>query len=166
LADVRGQHWLSQLQSLDLTGYLPGGILVKVDRASMLTSLEVRSPLLDHVVFEFMARVPPELKVSQRESKVLLKRAVADLLPRTILNRRKRGFDLPTGAWLRGPLLPLLRDTLLASGAWCGRLFARPGLERLVTEHAGGRADHKGRLWALLCLELWAQNYATGTSDG
>lgn len=166
LANVGGQHWLSQLQSLDLSGYLPGGILVKVDRASMLTSLEVRSPLLDQVVFEFMARVPPELKVSQRESKVLLKRAVADLLPPTILNRRKRGFDLPTGAWLRGPLLPLLRDTLLASSAWCGRLFARPELERLVTEHGGGRGDHKGRLWALLCLELWAQNYAAGASNG
>jgi asparagine synthase (glutamine-hydrolysing) len=166
LESVADRPWLSQLQHLDLHGFLPAGVLVKVDRASMFPSLEVRSPLLDHVVFEFMARVPPELKVNGHESKVLLKRAVADLLPPVILNRRKRGFDLPTGAWLRGPLLPLLQDALLSANAWTSRLLNRREVERLVSTHASAQADHKGRLWALLCLELWARAHAPSAAHG
>ena len=125
----------------------------------MLTSLEVRSPLLDHVVFEFMARVPPHLKLDGRQSKLLLKRAAGDLLPPAILARRKRGFDLPMNEWLRGPLRPMIEDLLLAPSARSAALFERTVLQRLATEHAAGTVRHDGRLWTLLCLELWLREF-------
>ncbi len=158
--------WLSQLQHLDLTSYLPGDILVKVDRASMFTSLEVRSPLLDHEIFEFMAGVPIHYKMTSRESKVLLKRAVADLLPAAILGRRKRGFDLPMGLWLRGPLQPLLQDLLLSPTSRTGEFLDATAVARLVAAHQTGQADHSWRLWTLLCLELWMREYLPAVSDG
>jgi asparagine synthase (glutamine-hydrolysing) len=154
--------YLSQLQYADLVGYLPGDILVKVDRASMFTSLEVRSPLLDHVVFEFMARVPPRFKLDGQESKLLLKRAAGDVLPPSILARRKRGFDLPVGDWLRGPLRPMLEDLLLAPTARSATLFDREAIRRLAAEHTTGRMRHDGRLWTLLCLELWLREFPPG----
>ncbi len=166
LAATAGLPWLSQLQHLDLVGYLPADILVKVDRASMATSLEVRSPLLDHEVFEFMAAVPPELKMTDRDSKVLLKRAVADLLPPEILSRRKRGFDLPMALWLRGPLQPMLRDLLLGPSSRTAEFAHRPVLARLVDEHTAQRADHGWRLWSLLCFELWAREYLVPAPHG
>lgn len=157
LDSVASHDWLSQLQYNDWRTYLPGDILVKVDRASMLASLEVRSPLLDHVVFEFMAGVPAALRLNGRESKVLLKQAVRDLLPPVILRRRKRGFDLPMGQWLCGPLRPMLEDLLLAPQARVAAFCEPAAMRRLVEEHVAGRVRHDGRLWALLCLELWAR---------
>jgi len=165
LEPARDLPWLSQLQYLDLVRYMPADILVKVDRASMLASLEVRSPLLDHRVFEFMARVSPDLKLNGRQSKVLLRRAIGDLLPEGILARRKRGFDLPMGAWLSGPLQPMLRDLLLEPSARVGRWFDRGVVRQLVEDHSQGRAEHQGRLWSLLCLELWAREYLSHTGS-
>jgi asparagine synthase (glutamine-hydrolysing) len=103
--------------------------------------------------------VPPWLKMNGRESKVLLKQAVRDLLPAPILTRRKRGFDLPMAEWLRGPLQPLLRDLLMAPTARCRALFAPAYVAQLVEEHAASQANHRGRLWTLLCFELWAKEY-------
>jgi asparagine synthase (glutamine-hydrolysing) len=150
---------LTQLQYSDLTVYMPGDILVKVDRASMLASLEVRCPLLDHVVFEFMAQVPSQYKLNIRDSKILLKKAVGSLLPPAIHTRPKQGFGIPQGEWLAEPLQPLLRDTLLSARARNRGLFDPTFVSILVDEHVGGQADHKERLWALLCFELWAQMY-------
>jgi len=154
--------YLSQLQYADLVGYLPGDILVKVDRASMFTSLEVRSPLLDHIVFEFMAQVPPRFKLDRHQSKLLLKRAAGDVLPPEILARRKRGFDLPVGDWLRGPLRPMIEDLLLAPTARTATLLDRAAIRQLAAEHGSGQKRHDGRLWALLCLELWMRTFPSG----
>lgn len=165
LESVKGLGYLSQLQYADLVGFLPGDGLVKVDRASMLASLEVRSPLLDHVVFEFMARVPPHCKLDGRESKILLKRAAGEVLPPSILTRRKRGFDLPAGEWLRGPLRPMLEDMLLGPGARIAAFLDQTGIRRLASEHAAGRTRHDSRLWALLCLELWLREFAQPKSE-
>lgn len=147
---------LAQVQYHDLTRYLPGDILVKVDRASMFTSLEVRCPLLDHTIFEFMARVPPKYRVSLWGGKRLLKRALGSLLPRAIQRRRKQGFSIPQSEWLRQPLRPLL-DDLGASGL-LSDLFERRYIRQLAAEHLAGGADHKDRLWALLCLDIWARD--------
>jgi asparagine synthase (glutamine-hydrolysing) len=157
----RAEHldWLGQLQYSDLTVYMPGDILVKVDRASMLASLEVRSPLLDHVVFEFMARVPSRFKTNGIDTKILLKKAVADLLPPAIGRRRKQGFAIPLAEWLAKPLQPLLRDALSETAVRARGLFEPATVTRLVNEHTNGQADHKSRLWALLCFELWAREY-------
>jgi len=151
--------WLSQLQYSDLTVYMPGDILVKVDRASMLASLEVRCPLLDHEVFEFMARVPTRYKIGLRDTKTLLKKAVGDLLPPAIYTRNKMGFHIPLAEWLRGPLQPMLRDVLLSTSARGRGLFETTVVQRLLDEHVSQQQNHKERLWALLCFELWAREY-------
>jgi asparagine synthase (glutamine-hydrolysing) len=155
---------LSQLQYSDLTVYMPGDILVKVDRASMLASLEVRCPLLDHVVFEFMARVPPMYKLTRHGSKALLKKAVGSLLPPAIHTRNKQGFGIPLAEWLSGPLRALMQDTLLGSDAKNRGLFESHVVAGMIDEHVSGRVDHKERLWALLCFELWASEYLDTSS--
>ncbi len=151
--------WLSQLQYHDLRVYMPGDILVKVDRASMLASLEVRSPLLDHVVFEFMAKVPPRYKLSWRGSKILLKKALGHLLPPQIHRRGKQGFEIPLQDWLAKPLQPMLRDILLDSTTRQRGLFNLAYVEKLLIEHTTYQVNHEYRLWALLCFELWARTY-------
>lgn len=153
---------LSQLQTLDLAGFLPADILVKVDRVSMKESLEVRSPLLDHELFEFMARVPAEMKMNSRGSKWLLQRAVADLLPPAILNRRKRGFDVPLVTWFRGPLKPLLQE-LRESSSLAIHHWLDPQQVRTVLHREGsGSVREATQLWALICLERWAQKRGIG----
>lgn len=154
-----GLDWLAQLQYSDLTNYMPGDILVKVDRASMLASLEVRSPLLDHKVFEFMARIPPRYKTSLTDSKILLKKAVGSLLPPQIHTRNKQGFGIPLGEWLAHPLEPMLRETLLGTASRERGLFNIPLVSTMIDEHTSGRKDHRERLWGLFCFELWAQEY-------
>lgn len=149
---------LSRLQTLDLHGYLPGDILVKVDRVSMRESLEVRSPLLDHVVFEFMAAVPPHLKLNRQGSKWLLQQAAADLLPDEIRTRRKRGFDVPLTTWFAGPLRPLVQEfresPSLALHQWLDPVAVRSVFQR----GGAGSVRDSSQLWALLCLELWARS--------
>ena len=145
---------LSQLQYHDLTRYLPNDILVKVDRASMFASLEVRSPLLDQEVFAFMARVPPRFRTGLTSGKMLLKKALAPLLPPFIHQRKKQGFSIPQAEWLRGELNPLLRDTL--TNPCLPGLFNQTYVQQLIQEHSANQIDHKDRLWALLCFELWA----------
>ena len=147
---------LSQLQYADLTTYLPGDILVKVDRAAMLASLEVRSPLLDLDLFEFMARVPPAYKVGLRSGKRLLKRALEPVLPAAILRREKQGFSIPQAEWLRSVFAPQL--WALPDRSHHG-LFNPDYVQNLVREHMAGVADHKDRVWALLCFDLWAREY-------
>ena len=146
---------LSQLQYYDLTFYLPNDILVKVDRASMLASLEVRSPLLDHKIFEFMARLPVHYRTSLMSGKRLLKKALTPLLPPFIHRRQKQGFSIPQAEWLRGKLNPLLRDLL--SEPCVPGMFDQAYIQQLIREHSLQQIDHKDRLWALLCFELWAR---------
>ncbi len=152
--------WLGRIQYGDVRGYMPGDILVKVDRASMLASLEVRSPLLDHEVFEFMARVPSHYKLAWGGTKIILKKALGNLLPPQIHQRGKKGFEIPLKEWLAGPLNGLMRDTLTSERARHRGLFNPVVVSRLIGEHTNGTGDHRERLWALLCFELWAQEYA------
>ncbi|EQD64893.1 exosortase 1 system-associated amidotransferase 1, partial [mine drainage metagenome] len=107
-------HWLSRLQQWDLGHYLPLDILTKVDRMSMAHSIETRVPLLDHVLVEFAATIPPRLQRAGGESKHVFKRAMRGLLPDEIIDRPKQGFAVPLGAWFRGGLEGTLRDVLLA----------------------------------------------------
>lgn len=159
LATALDRDWLSQFQYQDMLYYLPYDILVKVDRASMLNSLEVRAPLLDYVLFEFMAKVPPKYKMTQTGSKILLEKAVKDLLPQEILKRSKQGFSIPLAQWLRGPLAPLLQDTLLDKVAHERGIFDMSYVSDIVKQHIDGSFDYKFHLWTLLSFELWARTY-------
>jgi asparagine synthase (glutamine-hydrolysing) len=141
----------------DIKTYLPGDLLVKADRMTMAHSLEGRSPFLDHKLAEWAARLPDEYKVRGRQGKYLLRKAFAHLLPEEVTARGKQGFGIPVSAWLRGPLAPWTRETLLAPNGVLAAWFQREALVQLLSEHDSGRRDHGKRLWALLCLALWAR---------
>ena len=143
----------------DTMTYLPNDLLVKVDIASMAVSLEARSPFLDHHVIEFAASLPENLKLRGLTTKYLLKRVLAKLLPAENLSRRKMGFGVPVGHWLRGEMQPFLRQTLLAEKA-LGRGFFQPAaVTRMVELHTRGERDYAQQLWTLLMLELWFQRF-------
>jgi asparagine synthase (glutamine-hydrolysing) len=167
LADGTATDALGRLLELDTRAYLVDDIFTKVDIASMANSLEVRCPLVDHVLIEFAATIPSDLKMRGLRGKWLFRRALADLLPRNILYRRKRGFGIPHARWLRGELRPLLRDTLLSRRMYERGHFQRPAVERMIDEHDTGRVNHGMRLWNLLWLELWHQTFvdAGGSAD-
>ena len=118
-------HWLSALQYFDLHGYLPLDILTKVDRMSMAHSIEARVPLLDHKLVEFAATIPPELQLQNGERKYVFKRAMRGVLPEAVLSRPKRGFAIPLGRWLRGPLAPFVHDLLLSETSLGRGIFDR-----------------------------------------
>ena len=139
----------------DVNSYLPYDLLVKADVTSMAVGLEARSPFLDQEVMSFAAALPQGLKIRGSTTKYLLKRAFADLLPRETTNRPKMGFGVPVGRWFRGPLRGWLEDALLSERARARGYFAPEAVERLVREHADGRADHAFLLWNLFMLELW-----------
>jgi asparagine synthase (glutamine-hydrolysing) len=142
----------------DLALYLPDDILVKVDIASMAHGLEVRAPLLDHRIVEFGARLPLRLKL-RGGGKHLLRALAARWLPAAITARRKKGFAVPLDRWLRHDLAPMLRDVLLSQRARERGYFRAGAVERLLDAHVSGRESHAHRLWALLMLELWHQQY-------
>lgn len=151
------QNGLDHTLYTDIKTYLPGDLLVKADRMTMAHSLEGRSPFLDHKLAEWAARLPVEYKVRGRQGKYLLRKAFAHLLPEDITARGKQGFGIPVGAWLRGPLAAWTRETLLAPDGVLASWFQRDTLIQLMAEHESGRRDHGKRLWALLCLALWAR---------
>jgi asparagine synthase (glutamine-hydrolysing) len=151
--------------AVDVESYLPYDLLVKVDITSMANSLEARSPFLDHEVMEFAARLPVDLKLRGRESKYLLKRAFADLLPVENVARRKMGFGVPVGEWFRGELKELLRDALLSEQARERGYFDENAVERMVDEHLESRVDHSGQLWNLMMLELWHREFLGQKND-
>jgi asparagine synthase (glutamine-hydrolysing) len=143
----------------DIMTYLPNDLLVKVDIATMAVSLEARSPFLDHHVIEFAASLPEKLKLRGLTTKYLLKRVLKKLLPAENLRRRKMGFGVPVGHWFRGSLQPLLRETVLSSGALKRGLFKPAAVKQLVELHTRGERDFSHQLWTLLMLELWFQRF-------
>ena len=162
-AEGRGSH-LERVLYQDVGLYMCHSVLAKVDRASMAASLEVRAPLLDTAFAEYAASLPIDLKLRGRVGKYILKQLAYRHLPRSIVERPKKGFGMPIGRWLRQDLRSLSRDALLGPGslAAAGRLQRRP-IERLLQEHADGVADHRQRLWTLLVLELWRQRHGAPT---
>jgi asparagine synthase (glutamine-hydrolysing) len=137
-------------------------LLVKVDITSMANSLEARSPFLDHEVMELAARMPAHLKLRRGQSKYLLKRAFADLLPPENVRRRKMGFGVPVGQWFRGPLRELLYDALLSERSLSRGYFQPDEVRRAVHQHLKCQADHSFPLWSLLMLELWHREMIDG----
>jgi asparagine synthase (glutamine-hydrolysing) len=145
----------------DLELGLPGDLLTKMDIATMAASLEARSPLLDHRLAEFVARLPVGHKLSARRSKIVLREAMADILPPSILARGKSGFMAPVGAWLRGPLRPMFEDLVPSGEAVRRGWVSAAGVRRLYADHESGRTDRTRHLWALLVLELWWREVAS-----
>jgi asparagine synthase (glutamine-hydrolysing) len=143
----------------DTIYYLPNDLLVKVDIASMAASLEARSPFLDHHLMEFAASLPAEYKLRGMSTKYLLKRALRGILPEENLCRRKMGFGVPVGRWMRNELKGLLVETLLSERALRRGYFRPEALRQIIVEHLEARRDHSHGLWALLMLELWHSEF-------
>jgi asparagine synthase (glutamine-hydrolysing) len=154
---------LSRLLYVDLKTWLANDILVKVDRMSMATSLEVRAPLLDHRLIDFAASLAPELKYPRRTSKYLLKRHLERRLPADLVYRPKQGFELPVAAWLRGQLRDMSEDLLLSTRAQHRGWVNSQRVARLWRRHLNGVQDHSGQLWALMMLELWHRTFTDRT---
>jgi asparagine synthase (glutamine-hydrolysing) len=163
-----GEWWLSQwfrrfealevadrMMAVDMNSYLPGDILVKVDRMSMACSLEVRAPLLDHELVEFAASLPVSLKVTRRGGKHLLRRYAERLLPPSLVNRKKQGFAIPLDQWFRGDAARMLLDVMEAERDVVKDLFQRATLVQWLEDHRRGMANHGERLWAILMVLLW-----------
>ena len=151
---TRGMTPLRRMLYLDSNVWLPDDLLMKADKMTMATAVELRVPLLDHKLVEFAWSLPDHFKLRNGEGKYLLRRAVRGRIPDAILDRPKKGFATPTAAWLRRTLAPLLRDALLDGRALGVGRFHRPVIERLLGEHQAGQ-DRSPELWSLLCRELW-----------
>ncbi|OWW22231.1 XrtA/PEP-CTERM system amidotransferase [Noviherbaspirillum denitrificans] len=149
---------LSLVQYLDLKTYLVGDILTKVDRASMAHALEVRVPLLDHKLVEWMSGLPPEMKLRGTEGKYIFKKGLEKYLPEDILYRDKMGFSVPLASWFRGPLKERIREALLGETLASTGIFDRAFLEEMLDHHHSGRRDYSAPLWTLLMFESFLRN--------
>jgi asparagine synthase (glutamine-hydrolysing) len=158
-AETVGADPLARLQDVDFGVYLVDDLLVKTDRASMAHSLEARVPFLDSVVTNFAFGLPARHKVRGLAKKVLLRKAVAPLLPREIVHGRKRGFSIPAAAWLRGELAPFARATLSAETLRSQGFFEPKPVQRLLDEHVAGTQDWSRQLWGLLAFTLWYERH-------
>jgi asparagine synthase (glutamine-hydrolysing) len=159
--ETEGAESLARLQDLDLGIYLVDDLLVKTDRASMAHSLEARVPFCDQAVAELALALPTAKKVRGLAKKRLLRRAVAPLLPRSIVQARKQGFSVPMAAWLRGELEPFARE-VLATETVSRQGYFHPGrVSSLIDAHVSGREDLSRQIWGLMAFTLWAERYAS-----
>jgi asparagine synthase (glutamine-hydrolysing) len=157
-------HPLSLIQYLDLKTYLVGDINTKVDRAGMAHALEVREPLMDHPLVEWLSGLPPEFKLRNGEGKYLLKKALEPYLPEEILYRSKMGFSVPLAKWFRGPLRQAVRQAVLGPVLGDTGLFNASYLQRLVDDHQSGRRDYSAPLWTLMMFESFLRNVCGHTA--
>jgi len=157
-----GEDALNRMLAVDAETQLPDDLLMLTDKMSMATSLECRVPLLDDELVELAASVPEEVKIRGGRLKHALKEAVAGLLPPDILERKKRGFGTPMGAWLKQDLAPLVRGLLSEPVIKRRELFRFPAVQELIGLHETNRIDGTDRLLALLNLEIWSRLYLDG----
>lgn len=157
-----GDDPLNRMLVVDAETQLPDDLLLLTDKMSMATSLECRVPLLDHELVELAASMPAEVKIRGGRLKHVLKEAVTSLLPRDILERKKRGFGTPMGAWLKLDLAPLVRGLLSESVINRRGLFHSATVQELIASHEANRIDGTDRLLALLNLEIWSRLYVDG----
>jgi asparagine synthase (glutamine-hydrolysing) len=160
LNDAPAKDALSRVLYLDTKTYLAGDILTKVDRMSMLTSLEARVPILDHKFVEWVSALKPEWKMRGDQQKYIFRKLAERVgVPREVLYRKKQGFALPLVHWMRHELKPMILDVLLDRQTLKRGYFQEQGLRRLLDEHFQQRRDHSARIWRFLIFELWHRNF-------
>ena len=156
---------LSQLLYLDSKTYLPGDILTKVDRMSMITSLEARVPILDHAFVEWVIGLSANWKYRGRTQKYILKKLAERVgVPKEVIHRPKQGFTLPLVHWLRGELKKEITQILLEPRTLRRGYFDPKAIRLVLDEHFRGRRNHSGRIWRMLVFELWHRNYLEACS--
>jgi asparagine synthase (glutamine-hydrolysing) len=153
---------LNQVLLLDMRLYLENDILVKLDRASMMASLEGRVPLLNNDFVEYATQLPLNMKLRGLQSKFLLKRALRGILPAAILKRPKKGFGIPIAHWFRGPLKEQMLSVLSPERIAREGFFDPSVVRQLIDDHLDGRRDNRKQLWTLFAFELWHEGYLKG----
>jgi len=164
LAECSAEERVNQLLYCDMKLYLEGGMLPKVDRASMANSLEVRVPLLNHLLIRCVSRIPHQFKLRRFTTKYILRRAAQGLLPPVILRRGKKGFNMPVAKWLTGPLRPLAEEYLSEERLRREGFFNPAYVRRLLDDHLAQRCDHRKLLWTLLAFEMWCERWSGSSS--
>jgi asparagine synthase (glutamine-hydrolysing) len=150
---------LERILYLAMKLYLQDNNLVTVDRASMANGLEVRCPLLDKDVVEFVCRLPVRYKLSGLNTKYLLKRAAAGVLPRSIIDRQKKGFSIPLAKWLNTSLRDFMLDHLSEARIRNQGIFNYSYVRKLIEEQFARTKDHREPLWTLLVFQIWYERY-------
>ncbi len=158
-ARANGTGTLDATLLTDQMTYLPNDLLVKVDIASMANSLEARSPFLDHNLIEFAASLPEQMKMRRFETKSLLKKVAARLVPKDVVYRKKMGFGVPIGKWFRGGMKDFVRGVLLSEKSLKRGIVRPEMIEKYVEEHTSAKRDHSFQIWTMLMLELWFQRF-------
>jgi asparagine synthase (glutamine-hydrolysing) len=164
--ETAGYDDISRILYLDMKMYLEGDILVKVDRASMGCSLEVRVPVLNAKMLEFATRLPVRQKLRRFTRKFLFRRAMRGRLPDDIIDRPKKGFGIPVSKWLKSELKPLVLDLLSEERLKRQQLFSAPYVEGLIRDHNEGVRDNRKPLWTLLMFQLWYDAYLGQAARG
>lgn len=157
-ANANTEDPLALIQYLDIKTYLVGDINTKVDRASMAHSLEVRAPLMDYKLIEWLATLPSSLKIKGQEGKYVFKKSMEPLLPNDVLYRPKMGFAVPLARWFRGPLKERVREAVLGSTLADTGIFNRDYLQHLVDAHQSGARDYSAPLWTTMMFEAFLRN--------
>ncbi len=162
-AQAKTDDPLALIQYLDYKTWMVSDINTKVDRASMAHSLEVREPLMDHPLIEWLATLPSHLKVHDGQGKYVFKKAFEPMLPHDLLYRPKMGFSVPLASWLRGPLAQRMRDSVLSPRMLASGYFNAETLRTLVDQHLGGQHDHSTALWMLIMFDAFLRLNETDT---
>ncbi|HSB22746.1 MAG TPA: asparagine synthase (glutamine-hydrolyzing) [Burkholderiaceae bacterium] len=160
-----GDDALARMFAVDASTQLPDDLLLLTDKMTMASSLECRVPLLDHELVELAAQIPASVKVAGGELKALMKKALADVLPREVLYRPKRGFGAPMGAWLKGALSEMLGSALSPQSLERRGLLNAQPVARLIEDHQANRVDGTDKLLALLNFEVWCRVYLDGRAS-
>jgi asparagine synthase (glutamine-hydrolysing) len=163
--NVKAESLLNQMLYVDTKTWLPGDLLIKADKITMANSVELRVPLLDHIVLEFAASLPPHYKIGEKQTKRILKAAVSTLLPSEILTRKKAGFPVPYGAWLRNGLSDAVRDILLSGRARSRGYFQKGQVERLL-QFDKSEGKYSKEVFSLLVIELWHREFVDRVPNG
>ena len=163
LSEMSGQDIVTRRQYLDLKRYLPGDILAKVDRTSMLVSLETRAPLLDHVLAEFAATIPAGVKVKDRSLKHVLKTLARRYLPQELIDRPKMGFAIPVSKWINNEWRDMSRELVLGKRALQRDNFNPVFLQKIMNAHQSGLRNHSSTIWKLMVLEMWYRSFIDQT---
>lgn len=159
-------RFFEQMTLLDSVTYLPDDILVKVDRAAMAVSLETRVPMIDHRVFEFSQRLPLDYKIRDGQGKWLLRQLLHRHVPRALVDRPKKGFSIPLGSWLRGPLKDWGAALLDPARLHREGLFNAAPVLRKWREHQSGKQDWSTHLWSVLMMQAWLDETAVRSGSG
>ncbi len=155
---------LDQMLYIDSKVWLPDDLLIKADKMTMASGLELRVPFLDHKLVEFATTLPHDLKLGNEGGKTILRRAMRGVVPDAIIDRPKKGFPIPIAPWLRGPLRGFTRENLLAGSSACNRYLNHSAVSKIVSEHERGSADRFQEIWTLLVLEFWHQQLVRNRS--